>query len=76
MTAVKEFDGGTNRTEPIMAIPVRPAWSTLAREKLPAARAAEARQMARQRAAAERQLEKQTRAGTAGRGRHTAAGRG
>ena len=40
-----------------MAIPARPAWSTVARDKLPAARAAEAREHAKERAAAERARE-------------------
>ena len=40
-----------------MATPCRPAWSTVARDKLPVARAAEARELARERAAAERARE-------------------
>ena len=59
-----------------MAIPCRPAWSTVARDKLPAVRAAEARQLAKQRTAAERVREMQSRFSTAGRGMHFAARRG
>lgn len=54
----------------------RPAWSTIARDKLPAVRAAEARQEAKQRAAVERVPDMQTRFSTAGRGMHFAARRG
>ena len=59
-----------------MAVPCRPAWSIVPREKLPAARAAEARQLAKQRAAAERVREMQSRFSTHGRGMHFAARRG
>ena len=40
-----------------MAIPCRPEWSTLARQSMPAVRAAEAREHAKRRAASERARE-------------------